>query len=550
MCLRPVTGGWMEKMISFHMMLNQLHTSLQSQWIDHVKDSTVRNIVMALPDTEPEEGCLYIGNEERLLPLLERWKGNFPLMFIQAEGGDIGPLEPLAAKGNSLWAVSSLSTMEIGNRLMSYYFQWERQVSEINDAIVRGDGISQILKLFSTLLQKPMFWLDAEGRVLASEVEYAFENRYIMDLLIHGEMPEELVAQIRRHATRIEGKPQPEISAMHFVLDHLTYGILCEMRKQRMKVGRILILSESGEVDHLLLDNFQSLLPLFRQYASLQKAGRHPEDSGFSLLLDDIFERRLHSEEELNRRAEKAGLKPGQWYQWILAVPMDPGNDITMDTALMQAIRVVFPGAKVSARENRILILNSRESYREIRAEEDKLVPLAQEYDARFCIGSFSRDLFFIRQAYLQSCAELNIAAKLHPEQRVILGERYQIYHIIDLCFRNSGGYHEGNLLFLCSPRYAELLRYDQRNSGELSRTLAAYLQNSCNATRTAKALYVHRNTLLGRLNRIEELLGGSLDDDNLRMTCAFSAAVATYIEKYLGKDPLKLSYLWAEAAR
>ncbi len=46
-----------------------------------------------------------------------------------------------------------------------------------------------------------------------------------------------------------------------------------------------------------------------------------------------------------------------------------------------------------------------------------------------------------------------------------------------------------------------------------LIQTLAVYLETHCQISETAKRLYVHRNTIIYRLEKIEELLGKSLKD-------------------------------------
>jgi DNA-binding PucR family transcriptional regulator len=45
----------------------------------------------------------------------------------------------------------------------------------------------------------------------------------------------------------------------------------------------------------------------------------------------------------------------------------------------------------------------------------------------------------------------------------------------------------------------------------ELRETARAYLREGCNATRTARVLFTHRNTVLARLARVEQLLGAPL---------------------------------------
>lgn len=62
------------------------------------------------------------------------------------------------------------------------------------------------------------------------------------------------------------------------------------------------------------------------------------------------------------------------------------------------------------------------------------------------------------------------------------------------------------------------LQRYDNEHHGDLLATLAAYLRHGGNSTRTADALYLHRNSLRYRLARIQALTGMDPDDPDARL--------------------------------
>lgn len=61
---------------------------------------------------------------------------------------------------------------------------------------------------------------------------------------------------------------------------------------------------------------------------------------------------------------------------------------------------------------------------------------------------------------------------------------------------------------------------FDSQNKIEYLKTLQAYYQNHRNVTKAAEALYIHRNTLLHRLSKIEDILNISFDTpgDNLQL--------------------------------
>lgn len=59
----------------------------------------------------------------------------------------------------------------------------------------------------------------------------------------------------------------------------------------------------------------------------------------------------------------------------------------------------------------------------------------------------------------------------------------------------------------------ASLANYDQNQKGELLKTLDAYFNHLGNLRATSEALHVHRNTLLYRLERIEQITGFDLSN-------------------------------------
>lgn len=59
---------------------------------------------------------------------------------------------------------------------------------------------------------------------------------------------------------------------------------------------------------------------------------------------------------------------------------------------------------------------------------------------------------------------------------------------------------------------------YDERQQTNLVETLAAYFANHGNLSRTAEVLFVHRNTLLYRMERIAAIVGHDLDDPEFRL--------------------------------
>ncbi|MGD9712829.1 MAG: helix-turn-helix domain-containing protein [Thermomicrobiales bacterium] len=77
------------------------------------------------------------------------------------------------------------------------------------------------------------------------------------------------------------------------------------------------------------------------------------------------------------------------------------------------------------------------------------------------------------------------------------------------------------------------LIDYDQEHNSELVKTLGAFFDGKCGPKEASAILGVHRNTVLYRLQRIQELTGLDLDDAEvrLRLHLAYCSHVALYTD-------------------
>lgn len=78
----------------------------------------------------------------------------------------------------------------------------------------------------------------------------------------------------------------------------------------------------------------------------------------------------------------------------------------------------------------------------------------------------------------------------------------------------------------IVSPALPLLQRYDRSKNTDYYQTLRAYLQSGQNISRAAESLYIHRTTLLYRMEKINGLIRMNLDDPGVRLYLLFSYAI------------------------
>ena len=75
-----------------------------------------------------------------------------------------------------------------------------------------------------------------------------------------------------------------------------------------------------------------------------------------------------------------------------------------------------------------------------------------------------------------------------------------------------------------CRDTLGVLIDSDKENNTEYMLTVKVFLENNNNIIASANKLFIHRNTLINRINHIEQLTGRSLKDADVKMEylCVF----------------------------
>lgn len=85
-----------------------------------------------------------------------------------------------------------------------------------------------------------------------------------------------------------------------------------------------------------------------------------------------------------------------------------------------------------------------------------------------------------------------------------------------------------------CHPQVMRLQANDRQTQGKLVRSLLVYLQHERSLKAAAQELQIHRNSLVYRINRIEQHFGLQLNDAHTRQHALFSCLLLDYLDRLL----------------
>lgn len=149
----------------------------------------------------------------------------------------------------------------------------------------------------------------------------------------------------------------------------------------------------------------------------------------------------------------------------------------------------------------------------ERRHELERLLePLTGSIGMRVGISDHLRGLESARTHYLQAGIALENGMAVSPEATIY---RFQDYALPELIM-NSLGELPAEAYY--TPGLRKLFAHDEHSPVSYVDTLECYLSLNMSVSATARALYLHRSTLVERLGHIRDAMGSELDDSLTRL--------------------------------
>lgn len=145
--------------------------------------------------------------------------------------------------------------------------------------------------------------------------------------------------------------------------------------------------------------------------------------------------------------------------------------------------------------------------------------------------GAFSKNFTNISNIdiyHAQASSILRFCVRKDLDKNLFFQENVGLYGILEATLEHH------DALELCHPDILALFEYDKKNGSAYLETLFQYLLSGQNAVKAAKTLYIHRNTMNYRLEKLKKLLSYDEDDDDSRLYILISILLLKYQHELL----------------
>ena len=458
----------------------------------------------------------------------------FPQSMLDAANRFGFPLIELPPKVSFIDIIQPL-TSKILNLQAEELLQSERILRQFIDLVLSGGNYSAIAQVIAQVIECPVSIVDRFRRVLGhgfligqTPAHRSFvwddnEDSYLNDLYKPALV--ETIPGSEAKRMRVAGPEE--------LIDH----IVCPVKVSSMTLGEIILwgpLSYPLQFTELIAIEHGSTVTALKmmEMRSISEVEQRFRNETLELLLSD----QPAARERIAYLAREQGNRLNSPFVVIVVKPDLPSGAIlsesaeqsNVDSSLHLAkryIRRIASDASFWHRGPRLVVffplqprnLASAKSFllRELNKVCDRIGSENEPYTVSIGISSPVSDLAKFRQAY--ECAEqgLDIGRMFQDQAKGVVThyEDLGLFRIVSLAESPA------SLQRFCQDAIGPLLAYDDEHGTDLVKTLRVYLEHSQNLAQTAKAMHVHYNTLRYRLERIREVLGDILDNQQQRLT-------------------------------
>ncbi len=155
-----------------------------------------------------------------------------------------------------------------------------------------------------------------------------------------------------------------------------------------------------------------------------------------------------------------------------------------------------------------------------------ELVKLALNEDVSIGLSWPFNNIVEFKRHFNQAVVSIKLAQRFGRTKQVF---DYSDFYYYDLLNNYMG---KKPLEQYRHPALQVLREYDKANNTELYATLRTYLEHKKNLRATAEALFIHRNTLVYRINRINQLVKLNLNNINVFNSLLDSFRIETFLHQ------------------
>ncbi len=422
-----------------------------------------------------------------------------------------------------------ISLLDLYNLVLDIFYQYNDYLNQFLSAIIAHRPLDDILQAMAPFFQNPVIMLDnSRMKVAVTETVggKTIDRKKWRSILEYGHVEPSTVKTIAKR--RMAGEGAQRKAYFDSVNPTIYSAINVNLWNDNEIIGFILIPEDFTKLNQ----GFLGLLDFLAKFITDALLKQKYITTTHYTVLGQFFNRLLDGA-SVSLEFERLHLDMLNWSlqdRFICCVIELNESERIGECYDFEAkrIKTVFRDCFYLSREgNQVFIINLRSG----SMGEDVKAQLKALLAERGTYAGFSLEMTgvsMLSSQYVLAIEALRLGKGMAYPDNVFFYRNYIESHLIDMRRRPA------NMLALCHEKVLELYQSDKKNDTEYVDTLYVYLRNERSLIKSASQLFIHRNSLVYRMEKIKEILKLDLDCTDLRTYLFISCKVIRHYEKNL----------------
>ena len=451
---------------------------------------------------------------DRLL-LLEDGAADLPNTVYVTDGADCSrPFRHalVVAVGSASVEADNLITLETGtlSQVFNGLAASKSHLDGLNAALALCDSDQEVVDRASILMGNPMFYLDESYRILAitKSLDFPGDEEWI-HMSEKGYLSPKNARRMKESGDLDMLAPARTPVVYHSGIYPFS-SVICNVWINGVFVTRLNVLCIDGNTSPPVVRACQLVAAHLSRI--LERSDRLSDRGPLQTVMADLLHGVQLSDDLLEHRMQAVPQLSGSLMQVFFA-DVRAKNDLQLASYYASLLKRLYPEESFLPLvwQEQLLLLAYAHDEAGFNALTVKLAHFFAAHHLRCGVSNPFRRLADLRGHYEQAAACLEEA-----------GEGLYFYR--DIMLQQLLSHIPADRIpFLISPDIHRLEEAQPLHSFSLVDTLKAYLECGCNLIRTAERLFLHKNTLLYRLNHIKGILRCDLSDADDRLLLMLS---------------------------
>ena len=412
-----------------------------------------------------------------------------------------GGAQPVRTPCSYICSSEKLSTLfNIIQEIYDRYDEWEKQLKL---TLLQQSGMQALLYAARSVLSNPIYVIGNDFSLIAQHGEDELpEDRRLFD----SSSSFEVLNSLKQDAlfSHLSQEKEPFLYP-----DHITgwRSWTCSIIRDELPTHLIMLVEHQKKlrpVDGWLLSQLVTYVDYQIQHEHLDYSTDNRMQSLLLRILSDRTASYLDISNQLTRMKWNTS---DEYFCLILRQIQTDGNNLSVNMIRTQ-LKKRFPDSCSCIFHDEIVtffnITRLEKTLEEIMVE--------MKFFIRECLlrAGYSRAMrghMYLHMQYVQAKAALDHGNQVNPYSWI------HHFNDISLRFLLAETTHRLPKIMLCHEKLLLLYTYDAEQNTDYVKTLRTYLDSQLNAVHSARQLFIHRSTLLYRLNKIKEILESNLED-------------------------------------